>query len=102
MQKKKKKQHFRTLMFYLMTCILLWPHWSIYDPLESGYPVLLLGLGLTGKEELPVWRDDGDAVVPVVALCGRRQASQDSVAVLLAADEHLPAGVGILRDRKTN
>lgn len=60
----------------------------------------MLGLSLAGKQELPVWRDDGDAVVPVVALRGRGQAGQDSVAVLLTADEHLTAGVGILGGRK--
>lgn len=45
-------------------------------------------------------------MVPVVALRGRGQAGQDSVAVLLTADEHLTAGVGILgvrkRERETN
>lgn len=58
----------------------------------------MLSFGLTGKQELPVRRDDGDAVVPVVALRGRRQARQHGVAVLLTADEDLTAGVGILGD----
>lgn len=56
----------------------------------------MLGLSLAGEEELPLGRDDGDAVVPVVALCGRGQAGQDGVAILLAADEHLPTGIGVL------
>lgn len=58
----------------------------------------MLSFGLTGKQELPVRRDDGDAVVPVVALRGWRQARQHGVAVLLTADEDLTAGVGILGD----
>lgn len=82
------------------TCIFLWPHWTIDDPLEGSYPIPLLGLGLAGKQELPVWRDDGDAVVPVVALCGRGQPGEHGVAVLLAAYEHLTTGVGILGDRE--
>lgn len=82
------------------TCIFLGPHWSIDDPLEGRYPISLLGLSLAGKQELPVRRDDGDAVVPVVALSGRRQAGQNGVAVLLAADEHLTPSVGILGERK--
>lgn len=86
------------LMF--RTCVFLRPHWSIDHPLEGSYPIPLLGFGLTGKQEFPVRGDDGDAVVPVVALCGRGQAGQDGVAVLLTADEHLAAGVGILGDRQ--
>lgn len=78
------------------TCILLRPHWSIDHPLESGYPIPLLGFGLAGEEELPVRRDDGDPVVPMVALRGWGQARQNGVAVLLTADEHLTPGVGIL------
>lgn len=82
--------------FQIKTCVFLWPHRSIDDSLESRDPVALLGLRLAGKEELPVGRDDGDAVVPVVALRGRGQAGQDGVAVLLAADEHFAPGVGVL------
>lgn len=52
------------------TCVFLRPHWSIDDPLEGGYPIPLLGFGLAGEQELPVRRDDGDAVVPMVALGG--------------------------------
>lgn len=84
------------------TCIFLWPHWSVDDPLEGGYPIPLLRLRLAGKQELPVRCDDGDAVVPVVALRGLRQPRQDGVAVLLAADEHLAAGVRILGDGDTS
>lgn len=80
------------------TCVLLRPHWPIDDPLEGCYPIPLLCLGLAGEQELPVGSDDGDAVVPVAALGGRGQAGQDGVAVLLTADEHLAAGVGILRE----
>lgn len=76
------------------------PHGSVDDSLEGRDPVSLLGLRLAGEQELPVRRDDGDAVVPVVALRGRRQAGQDGVAVLLAADEHLPPGVGVLQHRR--
>lgn len=78
------------------TCIFLRPHWSIDDPLEGCYPIPLLCLSLAGKQELPVWRNYGDAIVPVVALGGWRQSSQNGIAVLLAAYEHLTTGVGIL------
>lgn len=88
------------------TCIFLWSHRSIDDPLKGRYPIPLLSLGLASKQELPVRRDDSNAVVPVVALSGRRQAGQNGVAVLLTADEHLPPSVGILgereRERKCN
>lgn len=84
-----------------LTCIFLWPHRPIDDPLEGSYPISLLGLGLAGKQELPVGRDDGDAVVPVVALRGRGQAGKDGVAVLLTADEHLATGIGILGSRES-
>lgn len=80
------------------TCIFLRPHGSIDDPLKGSYPISLLRLRLTGEQELPVRRDDGDAVVPVVALCGRGQPRQHGVAVLLTADEDLAAGVGVLGD----
>lgn len=81
------------------TCIFLWSHWSIDDPLEGSYPFPLLRLRLASKQELPVWRDDGDAVVPVVALGGRRQAGQHRVAVLLTANEDLTTGVSVLWGR---
>lgn len=55
------------------TCVFLRPHRSIDDPLKGSYPISLLRLRLTGEQELPVRRDDGDAVVPVVALRGRGQ-----------------------------
>lgn len=87
-------------MEFSRTCIFLWPHWSIDDPLKGSYPIALLSFGFTGKQELPVRRDDGDAVVPVVALRGRGQAGQDGVAVLLTADEDLTTGIGILGDGK--
>lgn len=83
------------------TCVFLWPHWSIDHPLKGRYPIPLLGLRLTGKQELPVRRYDGDAVVPVVALGGRGQTSQDGVAVLLTADEDLATGVGVLGEQGT-
>lgn len=90
-------------LFYSIpcTCIFLWPHWPIDDPLEGRYPIPLLGLCLTGKQELPVRRDDGDAVVPAAALRRRGQAGQDGVAVLLTADEHLATGISILGEEGT-
>ena len=81
-----------------LTCVFLRPHWSVDDPLEGRYPIALLGLGLAGEQELPVGRDDGDAVAPVVSLRGGGQAGEHRVAVLLTADEHLSTGVGVLRD----
>lgn len=84
------------------TCVFLRPHWSIDDPLEGCYPISLLCLGLTGKQELPVRCNDGDAVVPVVALNGRGQARKNGVAVLLTADEHLSTGIGILGKNGTH
>lgn len=88
--------HFR--FFICHTCIFLWPHWPINDPLEGSYPISLLSFRFAGKEKLPVRRDDGDAVVPVVTLCGRRQARQHGVAVLLTADEDLAQSVRVLED----
>lgn len=83
----------------ITTCIFLRPHWTIDDSLESSYPIPLLSLCLAGEEELPVRCYDGDTMVPVVALRGWRQASQDRVAVLLASYEHLTSSIGILTDR---
>lgn len=81
------------------TCVFLRSHRSIDDPLKGSYPIPLLRLRLTGEQELPVRRDNGDAVVPVVALRGRGQPRQHGVAVLLTADEDLAAGVGVLERR---
>lgn len=82
------------------TCIFLWPHWPIDNPLKGSYPITLLSLSLTGKQKLPVWCDNGDAVVPVVTLCGWRQARQHSVAVLLTANEDLAKSIRILGEKE--
>lgn len=79
------------------TCILLWQHRPVDDPLEGSDPVLLFRLCLAGEQELPVWGDDGDSLLPAMTLRGWRQAGLHCVAVLLAADEHLPPGIGVLQ-----
>lgn len=78
------------------TCVFLRQHGPAYNLLEGGDPLQLVVLCLTGKEEFPVWGDDGDPVLPVVPLCGRWEPFQHLVAVFLAPNKNLPSSKGIL------
>lgn len=79
-----------------LTCIFLGQHRPVHDLPESLHPGPLLHLRLAGQQEPALWRDDGDAVGPVVALGGRWEPVQHRVAALPAADEDFPTSKGIL------